>query len=72
MGMEGDALEEPSVVWVDLASAFTSSWTQVAGSQLIGGIDEDDEYAEAQLDDDEDEGDDDGGPDDTIPPRWRR
>ena len=68
MGMEGDALEEPSVVWVDLASAFTSSWTQVAGSQLIGGIDEDDEYAEAQVDDDEDDGDDDSGPDDTIPP----
>jgi NADH:ubiquinone oxidoreductase subunit 5 (subunit L)/multisubunit Na+/H+ antiporter MnhA subunit len=67
MGMEGDALEEPSVVWVDFASAFTSSWTQVAGSQLIGGIDEDDEYAEAQLDDDEDADDDDGGPDDTIP-----
>lgn len=68
MGMEGDALEEPAVVWVDLASAFTSSWTQVAGSQLIGGIDEDDEYAEAQLEDDDDEGDDDGGPDDTISP----
>ena len=68
MGMEGAALEEPSVVWVDLASAFTSPWTQVAGSQLIGGIDEDDEYAEAQLDDDDDEGDDDSGPDETMPP----
>ncbi len=68
MGMGGDALEEPAVVWVDLASAFTSSWTQVAGSQLIGGIDEDDEYLEAQLDDDDDEGDDDSGPDDTLPP----
>jgi formate hydrogenlyase subunit 3/multisubunit Na+/H+ antiporter MnhD subunit len=68
VGMESAALEEPAVVWVDLASAFTSSWTQVAGSQLIGGIDEDDEYLEAQVDDDEDEGDDDGGPEDTIPP----
>jgi formate hydrogenlyase subunit 3/multisubunit Na+/H+ antiporter MnhD subunit len=68
VGMEGAALEEPAVVWVDLASAFTSSWTQVAGSQLIGGIDEDDEYAEAQLEDDEDEGDDESRPDDTIPP----
>lgn len=68
LGMEREALEEPAVVWVDLASAFTSSWTQVAGSQLIGGIDEDDEYLEAQLDDDEDEGDDDNGPDDTISP----
>jgi formate hydrogenlyase subunit 3/multisubunit Na+/H+ antiporter MnhD subunit len=68
VGMEREALEEPAVVWVDLASAFTSSWTQVAGSQLIGGIDEDDEYLEAQVDDDEDEGDDDGGPEDTIPP----
>ncbi|HKT39601.1 MAG TPA: hypothetical protein VJR48_14590, partial [Ktedonobacterales bacterium] len=69
-GMEHEALDEPAVVWVDLASAFTSSWTQVAGGQLIGGIDEDDEYAEAQLDVDEDENDsDDGsGPDATIPP----
>jgi formate hydrogenlyase subunit 3/multisubunit Na+/H+ antiporter MnhD subunit len=67
-GMDEDALDEPAVVWIDLASAFTSHWTQVAGKQLIGGIDEDDEYAEALLDEDEDDSDDDGGPDDTNPP----
>jgi formate hydrogenlyase subunit 3/multisubunit Na+/H+ antiporter MnhD subunit len=70
-GMESDALDEPAVVWVDLASAFTSPWTQIAGNQLIGGIDEDDGYSDAQLDEDEEESDDsDGGSglDDTIPP----
>lgn len=72
-GMESEALDEPEVVWVDLAAAFTSQWTQVAGRQLIGGIDEDDEFAEAILDEDDDDDsddddDDDGGPDNTTPP----
>jgi formate hydrogenlyase subunit 3/multisubunit Na+/H+ antiporter MnhD subunit len=68
-GMESEALDEPEVVWVDLAAAFTSQWTQVAGRQLIGGIDEDDEFNEALLDEDEDDdSDDDGGSDDTTPP----
>lgn len=65
-GMEDDALDEPAAVWFDFAPAFTSQWTQVAGKQLIGGIDEDDDFGETSVDD-EDE-DDDSGPDDTTPP----
>lgn len=63
-GMEQDALDEPGAVWLDLAPSFTSPWTQIAGRQLIGGIDEDDDYA-AALDgevDEDDEGDDDISP----------
>jgi formate hydrogenlyase subunit 3/multisubunit Na+/H+ antiporter MnhD subunit len=66
-GMENDALDEPAAVWFDFSPAFTSQWTQVAGKQLIGGIDEDDDFGETSVDD-EDEGEDDSGPDDTIPP----
>lgn len=67
-GMEEGALDDPAAVWLDLAPAFTSSWTQVAGKQLIGGIDEDDEYTEALLDEDDDEDDDEDGSDETNPP----
>ena len=75
-GMESDALDEPGAVWLDLAPSFTSPWTQVAGRQLIGGIDEDDEYAEAldeeadedAEDEEDEEGDDDSDADVTIPP----
>lgn len=64
-GMGSEALDEPATVWLDLAPSFTSPWTQVAGRQLIGGIDEDDDYVEALADvDGEDEADDEGGGDD--------
>lgn len=57
-GMGGDALNEPAVVWVDLAPSFTSQWTQVAGKQLLGGIDEEDDFSdEALLDEDDDDTD---------------
>ena len=74
-GMESDALDEPGAVWLDLAPSFTSPWTQVAGRQLIGGIDEDDEYAaldgeatEDEEDEEDEGGDDDSDADETIPP----
>lgn len=67
-GMESEALDEPEVAWVDLASAFTSPWTQIAGRQLIGGIDENDEFTEASLDEDEDDTDENSDSDDTAPP----
>jgi formate hydrogenlyase subunit 3/multisubunit Na+/H+ antiporter MnhD subunit len=69
-GMESDALDEPAAVWLDLAPSFTSPWTQLAGRQLIGGIDEDDDYAETldeKLDEEDDEGDD-TGDDESGPP----
>ena len=69
-GMEQDALDEPAAVWLDLAPSFTSPWTQVAGRQLIGGIDEDDDFS-ATLDEEVDEEDgegDDGSDDETRPP----
>ena len=69
-GMEQDALDEPAAVWLDLAPSFTSPWTQIAGRQLIGGIDEDDDFS-ATLDEEVDEEDgegDDGSDDETRPP----
>ena len=66
--MGRDALEEPAVVWADLAPAFTSQWTQVAGKQLIGGIDEDDDYAEDLADEGEGDSGGENGPDEVTPP----
>ena len=80
-GMDSDALDEPAAVWLDLSPSFTSPWTQLAGRQLIGGIDEDDEFdatpdedvdvtADEDEDEDEDEDDerDDGAEDEDISP----
>lgn len=56
-GMDEEALDEPAVAWVDLAPAFTSSWTQVGAKQLIGGIDEDDEFTDAEAEESDEEAD---------------
>jgi multicomponent Na+:H+ antiporter subunit D len=64
-----DALDEPAVVWVDLAPAFASPWTQVAGKRLIGGIDdEDDDFAEDVSDEEDNDGDTDDDLGDESPP----